>query len=88
MKVLIPILFLEGTALPIRSNVCVFVCLFVFVSDIMSYLGTKCPLQVDCNISVITGYNDNDDTMPVVELMVVFMVNFAMNQMVLRVMNV
>ncbi len=36
---------------------------------------------------VITGCNGNDDIMLVVELMVVFMVNFAMNKMVFRVMN-
>jgi hypothetical protein len=36
---------------------------------------------------VITGCNDNDNMMLVVELVVVFMVNFAMNKMVFRGMN-
>ena len=36
---------------------------------------------------VITGCNDNDHMMLVVELVMVFMVNFAMNKMVFRVMN-
>ena len=36
---------------------------------------------------VITGFNDNDNMMLVVELVVVFMVNFSMNKMVFRVMN-
>ncbi len=37
---------------------------------------------------VITGFNDNDNIMLVVNLVVVFMVNFAMNNMVFRVMMV
>ncbi len=36
---------------------------------------------------VITGCNDNDNMMLVVNLVVVFVVNFAMNNMVFRVMN-
>ena len=36
---------------------------------------------------VITGCNDNANMMLVVELVVVFMVNFAMNKMVFKVMN-
>ena len=36
---------------------------------------------------VITGCNDNDNMMLVVKFVVVFMVNFAMNKMVFRVMN-
>ena len=36
---------------------------------------------------VITGFNDNDNMMLVVELVVVVAVNFAMNKMVFRVMN-
>ena len=36
---------------------------------------------------MITGCNDNDNMMLVVELVVVFMVNFAMNKMVFRGMN-
>ena len=36
---------------------------------------------------VITGCNDNDIMMLVVELVVVFVVNYAMNKMVFRVMN-
>ena len=34
---------------------------------------------------VITGFNDNDKMMLVVELVVVFVVNFAMNKMRFRV---
>ena len=36
---------------------------------------------------VITGCNDNDNMMSVVKLVVVFMMNFAMNKMMFRVMN-
>ncbi len=36
---------------------------------------------------VITGFNNNDNMMLVVDLVVVFVVNFAMNKMVFRVMN-
>ncbi len=36
---------------------------------------------------VITGFYDNDNMMLVVELVVVFVVNFAMNKIVFRVMN-
>ena len=36
---------------------------------------------------MITGCNDNANMMLVVELVVVFMVNFAMNKMVFKVMN-
>ena len=36
---------------------------------------------------VITEFNDNDNMMLVIDLVVVFMVNFAMNKMVFRVMN-
>ncbi len=34
---------------------------------------------------MITGFNDNDSMMLVVELVVVFVVNFAMNKMRFRV---
>ena len=36
---------------------------------------------------VITGFNDNDNMLLVVELVVVFVVNFAMNKMRFRVMK-
>ena len=36
---------------------------------------------------VITGFNDNDNMMIVVELVVVFVVNFDMNKMRFRVMK-
>ena len=36
---------------------------------------------------MITGFNDNGNIMLVVDLVVVFVVNFAMNKMVSRVMN-
>ena len=38
-------------------------------------------------VVVITGCNDNDSMMLVVELVLVFVVNFAMNNMVFRAMN-
>ena len=39
------------------------------------------------NFVLITGFIDNDNMMLVVDLVVVFVVNFAINKMVFRVMN-
>ena len=48
--------------------------------------GTRASIFIPFFV-VITGFNDNDNMMLVVYLVVVFMVNFAMNKMVFRVMN-
>ena len=53
------------------------------LSVLAGYLSDlACQLSVHCNI---TGCNDNDNMMLVVNLAVVFVVNFAMNKMRFRV---
>ena len=48
--------------------------------------GTRASIFIPFFV-VITEFNDNSNMMLVVELMVVFMMNFAMNKMVFREMN-
>ena len=71
--------------------VCMYVCLFVCHTFIPSLSSAITPQQ-DIEswfrfIVMITGCNDNDNIMSVVKLVVVFMMNFAMNKMMFRVMN-
>jgi len=71
------------------GNVCV--CLFVchtFVPPLSSGITQQWELESSFRFFVvITGCNDNDNMMLVVELVLVFVVNFAMNNMVFRAMN-
>ena len=54
----------------------------------MNISGTRAPIFIPFFfVVVITGFNDNDNMMLVIELVVVFVVNFAMNKMVFRVRN-
>ena len=46
--------------------------------------GTRAPILIPFFV-VITGFNDNDNMMIVVNLVVVFVVNFSMNKMRFRV---
>ena len=68
--------------------VCMCVCVSAFVPPLSSAITPQRELKSSFRFFVvITGCNDNDNMMLVVELVVVFVMNFAMNKMVFRVMN-
>ena len=64
------------------------VCLSAFILPLSSGITQQRELESSFRFFVvITWFNDNDNMMLMVDLVVVFMVNFSMNNMAFRVMN-